>query len=106
MLLGEPISPIIIEISRFSEIFCIFNTCRQTNTYKMSFNSPFQDESNGLGLGTVRCVFQTVKKIDPTVKEIRKNGKNTFFPLQVTVSIAQRSVFVRFCSNQRQIEDN
>ena len=48
----------------------------------------------------------TAKKIDPTTKEIRKNGKNPFFSFCVTVSIARRSVFVRFCSDQCQIENN
>ena len=48
----------------------------------------------------------TAKKIDPTAKEIRKNGKNPFFLIRVTVSIARRSVFVRFCSDRCQIEDN
>ena len=76
---GKSIGPIVIEISRFSEISCIFNACRQTDTCKMPFNSPFQDKSNGLGLGTVWHIFQPRKKSTQPRKKSEKMEKTHFF---------------------------
>ena len=79
MLSGKPIGPIVIEKSRFSEISCISDTRRRTDTCKMPFNSSFQDKLNGLGLGTVWCVFEPRKKSTQPRKKSEKMEKTHFF---------------------------
>ena len=79
MLSGEPIGPIVIEKLTFSEIFHISNTRRRTNTYKMPFNSSFQEKLNGLGLETVWCVFQLRKKSTQSRRKSEKMEKTHFF---------------------------